>query len=650
MSEDKRRDGQAGDAEKRPILESATTLTGARKRHHPALIWLISVVCIVGLCGAGYWAANEFKPEEVEVEATEAPDYTTQLISRTTDEVASVTVTYDGKTYTILNNGDDGYALEGGEGFSLDQSAASSLIARGSTLTTQATASENCADISEFGLDEPTAVMTVDYTDGTTTTIKLGDKSPLTYYYIMVDGDPNVYTVYSSVATTMMTRYEDLHTVELPATISADAISYIRIERPEAGEPLDMAFADGAEAGEGELLSGLMTTGGALDTTLGMANATSAPEATAQPEAATDAPELTSAPEAATDAPEAATDAPELTSAPEAATDVPEAGGAGRALAAAETATDAPEATASAAPVEEATPEATPSPSPTPTRAPTPVPTETPEDMTVIEVAMREEGDDSLGISAYKLVKPFEYDVDSDALSTLSDNVAAISISEYVGNVSEPDNPYGMDNPIVIVANDTNGAEIRFEIGNDLGDGHTYICVDDTGDVYLTETSQIEFARTLTVAGIVDRFSNIINITKVDSLDVTTPEGSYELKIERVPEVDEEGNPSLDDDGEQIINEVFYFNGEETDEDAFKQLYQEVIGILVNGMTEDYDIPGEATVKVVYHLNVEPGEFTVEYVPYTRDVYAVRRDGHTYFYVNNSTIEGMIQALVDYTA
>lgn len=207
-----------------------------------------------------------------------------------------------------------------------------------------------------------------------------------------------------------------------------------------------------------------------------------------------------------------------------------------------------------------------------------------------------------------------------------------------------------MDNPIVLVAKDSNGAEITFRIGNRADEDYTYICVDDTGDVYLTESSLVEFARTLTVAGIVDRFANIINIAKVDSLDVTTPDGSYELKIERVPEVDEEGNPSLDDDGEQIINEVYYFNGEETDEDSFKKLYQEVIGVLVNGMTEDYDIAGDATVTVTYHLNVEPNEFTVEYVPYTRDAYAVRRDGHTYFYVNNSTIEGMIQALVDYQA
>lgn len=645
MSDDKRKDGQS--AEKRPVLESATTLTGARKRRHPAVIWLISVVCIVGLCGLGYWAANEYKPVEEEVEATEAPDYTTQLISRDSDEVESVTVTYLGKTYTIVKNGDEGYQLEGQPDFKLDQDVASSLMSRGTSLTTQSTASENCEDLAAFGLDEPTSVMTVSYTDGTTTTIKLGDKSPLTYYYAMIDGDPNVYTVYSSVATTLMTSYESLHTVELPATISADAISYIRIERPDSAEET----AETAATGDGELLAGLLESDGVLSTALGSedaiaTDATTDDAATADDATATDA---TTPADATTD--DTAADATATAAAEPTAEPAAEAGGSGRALAEAE-ATETPAEEATEAPAAEATeaPTEVPTEEPTPTPKPTPLPTPIPEGVTVIEVTTRGEGDDSLGISAYKMVQPFEYDVDSEALTTLAQNVAAITISEYAGNVSEPDNPYGMDNPIVLVANDTNGAEITFKIGNDADEEHTYICVDDTGDVYLTDTSLIEFTRTLTVAGIVDRFANIINITKVDSLDVITPDGDFELRIDRVPEVDEEGNPSLDDDGEQIINEVFYFNGVETDEDAFKQLYQEVIGVLVNGVTDDYDLAGEASVTVVYHLNVDPGEFTVEYVPYTRDYCAVRRDGHTYFYVQNTKIDAMVQALLDYEA
>ena len=86
--------------------------------------------------------------------------------------------------------------------------------------------------------------------------------------------------------------------------------------------------------------------------------------------------------------------------------------------------------------------------------------------MTVIEIALREDGDDSLGISAYKMIQPFEYDVDSDALTALSQNVAAITISSYVGNVSEPTTPTHGQSVSVLVAKDSNGAEITFRIGN----------------------------------------------------------------------------------------------------------------------------------------------------------------------------------------
>lgn len=561
--------------QKRPVLENATTLTGKRKRHHPALVWLASIVCVAIICGVGYWAATALKPEDELPEATEAPDYTTKLIERTADEVVSATVTYNGQTYTVLNKGDDGVAIEGMENFGLDQSAAKSLITRGTTLTTQATAVENCEDLAAFGLDKPTATMTFKYTDGSETTIELGNKSPLTYYYLKLAGDNTVYTVYSSVATAMMTTLESLHTVELPGTLDASTISYVKLERPGTSSG---AIADDAGSGSGALLGDML----GLDGTLGeLKLATAAPAATAAP-VSTTAPATTTAPAASAD--------PAATTAP-AAED---------------------------------------------------------EGMTVIEVAMRDENDSSLGISGYKLVQPFEYDVDSEALTTLSNNISAITISSYVGNTSEEGNPYGMDNPIRLTARDANDVEITFLIGNKADDTNTYISVDDTGDVYLTSSAQVEFARTLTVAGIVDRFANIINIMKVDSLDIDTPNGSYEMRVERIPELDEEGNAVLDDKGKEVVNEVFYFGGEETDSDSFKKLYQEVIGILVNGISDDYDVAGDAVVTVTYHLNVEPGEIVVEYVDNDRDTYAVRRDGKTYFYVNKAKITAMLDALANY--
>lgn len=634
MADDKRAPGANNESQspKRPVLEDAVTLTGKRKKSHPAIRWIVSIACVVAICGVGYWAATELKPEEVIPEATEAPDYSTKLIDHKAEDVVSATVTYGGKSYTVKKHVEkklvetdstdadsaepkeeiiESYVLDGMEGFSLDQDAAKSLMSRGTTLSTQATVAEDCQDLATYGLDAPVSTLRFDYTDGSSITLELGDKSPLTYYYLKLAGDDTVYSVYSSVADTMMKTLEDMHTVAMPGALDPSNIQYVKLERPENGAVA--AFAEG----EGQsLMDGLIGMDGGLALGDEITLPTSAP--------ATEAPTVTEAP-AATEVP--ATEAPVATEAP---------------------ATEAPAATevpATEAPATEA-PAASEAPTAEPSAEPVSAPAD--EDMTVIEVTVRDADDSSLGVSGYKMVQPFEYDVDSEALQKLATSISSITIESYVGNVSEEGNPYGMESPIKLTARDANNVELTFLIGARADDTHTYICVDDTGDVYLTKSSQVEFARTLTVAGIVDRFANIINISKVDSLTVDTPSGSYELKIDRIPELDEEGNVKVDDKGKEVVNEVFYFGGEETDGDAFKKLYQQVIGILVNGVNDDFEIEGEAAVTVTYHLNVEPGTVVIEYIDNARDTYAVRRDGKTPFYVNKSKINEMLTALANY--
>ena len=88
----------------------------------------------------------------------------------------------------MLNNGDDGLAIDGYDNFKLNTDTAKSLITRGTTLITQSTVAENCTDLAQYGLDNPTSTFTYEYTDGTTTTLELGNKSPMTYYYLELSG------------------------------------------------------------------------------------------------------------------------------------------------------------------------------------------------------------------------------------------------------------------------------------------------------------------------------------------------------------------------------------------------------------------------------------------------------------------------------
>ena len=56
---------------------------------------------------------------------------------------------------------------------------------------------ENVEDMSKYGLDKPTADLTVEYSDGTATTLHVGSVSPSNerYSYVSLDDEKTVYMV-----------------------------------------------------------------------------------------------------------------------------------------------------------------------------------------------------------------------------------------------------------------------------------------------------------------------------------------------------------------------------------------------------------------------------------------------------------------------
>ena len=59
---------------------------------------------------------------------------------------------------------------------------------------------------------------------------------------------------------------------------------------------------------------------------------------------------------------------------------------------------------------------------------------------------------------------------------------------------------------------------------------------------------------------------------------------------------DADGNPILNENtGKQEVIETFYFDGEETDEELFKDLYQVIIGAMFSKISDDWDIQGVYT-------------------------------------------------------
>jgi len=70
--------------------------------------------------------------------------------------------------------------------------------------------------LAEFGLADPAVIASVTYTDGSSLTLRIGEKSSLSdadYRYMTVDGDPRLYAVAGSLAEDLLVEKELLHPV-----------------------------------------------------------------------------------------------------------------------------------------------------------------------------------------------------------------------------------------------------------------------------------------------------------------------------------------------------------------------------------------------------------------------------------------------------
>lgn len=258
---------------------------------------------------------------------------------------------------------------------------------------------------------------------------------------------------------------------------------------------------------------------------------------------------------------------------------------------------------------------------------------------------------DNYSISALKLLQPFVYAANSDRVDTLYNNLIALTIDSYAGELGELTDT-GLEEGAyrykigITVAPDTLKPEetvyYDYRVGNFASSNQVYVQIDDTNAVYLTSSSNVSFLDNATPGNLVDQFSNLIFINRVESLTIKTADDEWTLSIDHQPRLDENGN----DTGK--TDDTFYFDGKETDETLFKKLYQEIIGTMSSKLSDDYYLDTPVYCSVTYDLNVEPNTLTIDYLTYNDDYLAVRRDGVTMFLIKRENIDRMITAVQQY--
>jgi hypothetical protein len=156
----------------------------------------------------------------------------------------------------VLKNANGGFSISKKQSawtaspasITLDENSVAGLTSAFGYITIQSLVDENPTDLAQYGLSKPQATAILTSTDGTMITYLLGDKSPTgASYYFQVQGDPKVYTVYTSVGERMLWKITDLRGKTLTPAINADEITYFRI-REQNGAVIEIQEKTDAEA------------------------------------------------------------------------------------------------------------------------------------------------------------------------------------------------------------------------------------------------------------------------------------------------------------------------------------------------------------------------------------------------------------------
>lgn len=129
------------------------------------------------------------------------------------DDVTAFSYDYNGVTYSYTRN-DEEWSYDGNDILDMDESLIDSMLNIAGSLLGEDMASEY-ESLDTYGLDDPIKTIVITMTDGTQSTIKVGNYNEiLGFYYLMVEDDNNLYLVDSSIFDTFEISNTSLEYVE----------------------------------------------------------------------------------------------------------------------------------------------------------------------------------------------------------------------------------------------------------------------------------------------------------------------------------------------------------------------------------------------------------------------------------------------------
>jgi hypothetical protein len=188
---------------------------------------VIAAVLLAALSGAVWWAKRHPQSET----STSTPVSPT-VINIPDASIDSIAIQKKDASPITLERKNGKWALTAPAAFPADQDAASGLVTSLSPITADSVVEDRAADLSKYGLSAPSLAVTVHEKKGKSDEIVFGDDVPAgSLVYAQHKGDPKVYTLASSIKTSLDKSVNDLRDKRL---LTFDTNQLTRIELASA--------------------------------------------------------------------------------------------------------------------------------------------------------------------------------------------------------------------------------------------------------------------------------------------------------------------------------------------------------------------------------------------------------------------------------
>lgn len=225
------------------------------------LILLIAAIVILGVLLGLYAFGSKDGGGDVQQDSTEEEVVTPQtytLMDREMSEISRVTISANQKEIVYLPK-DNTFTVEGYEDADLSQINVESVVSSFAKLYSSNVVVDNPEDLSVYGLENPSAVGTGEYTDGTKAVIYIGDITPdKSYYYAMLEGDTKVYLIDVLSGGRFYYNIGQLLNTNI-STINKDTVTYINIQQKGKDEILIVYDENDSNVNENLKNNGLFT-------------------------------------------------------------------------------------------------------------------------------------------------------------------------------------------------------------------------------------------------------------------------------------------------------------------------------------------------------------------------------------------------------